>query len=156
MKNKEPRAGAPDIGGYRMKPLLVTTTALALCWAAAAGAGTYAEPLIEPQVVEVASSSSSAGVAVPVLLFLLFAAALGGGGGGAPSDVRLKEAVTRVGTTHLGLPLYRFRYRGLPQVFEGVMAQDVACVAPGAVRRLPFGYLAVDYAALGLEMRQVA
>jgi len=36
------------------------------------------------------------------------------------------------------------------------MAQEVEVMHPGAVRTLPLGYKAVDYAKLGLEMRRVA
>jgi len=44
------------------------------------------------------------------------------GGGGNASDVRLKEAISQVGTTVHGLPLYSFRYRGEEGTYEGVMA----------------------------------
>lgn len=68
------------------------------------------------------------------------------------SDARLKTAIRRTGTAANGLPLYRFRYRGLPTVYEGVMAQDVATRFPEAVTTMPSGYMAVNYSRLGLRM----
>jgi hypothetical protein len=68
------------------------------------------------------------------------------------SDVRLKTDIEQVGTTVYGLPLYRFRYKTGPARFEGVMAQDVLQVMPGAVTRGADGYYRVNYARLGLKM----
>ncbi len=144
-----------------MKKTLLLTTALVLGPFTMAQAGGLPEPEMSPEVVEQATSSSSAGIIVPLLLIVLIAAAAaggssgGGGGGVAVSDIRLKEDIIRVGTTHLGLPLYQWRYKGLPEVFEGVMAQDVEIMHPKAIRPLPWGFKAVDYAALGLTLRQV-
>jgi hypothetical protein len=75
--------------------------------------------------------------------------------GEVPSDIRLKEDVRRVGATVLGLPLYRFRYRGHPETYEGVMAQDVMKVMPSAVIVKEHGFYAVDYSALGAPFRRV-
>lgn len=72
------------------------------------------------------------------------------------SDARLKEAIRSVGTTKHGLPLYQFRYKGRPETYEGVMAQDVLGVMPQAVHVATNGFLAVDYGALGVPFRQVA
>jgi hypothetical protein len=140
-----------------MKKTLLLTTALTLGASSIAFGGGLAEPIMEPTIVETQTSSSSGGVVVALLLLLVIAAAASGGGGGgaAASDIRLKEDITRVGTTHLGLPLYQFRYKGMPQVWEGVMAQDVEIMHPYAIKPLPYGYKAVDYASLGLTMRQV-
>ena len=77
-------------------------------------------------------------------------------GDGAGSDVRIKEDVQRVGTTVFGLPLYHFKYVGRPETYEGVMAQDVLQVMPGAVSRGADGYYRVNYGALGTSMRQVS
>jgi hypothetical protein len=71
------------------------------------------------------------------------------------SDARLKTAIRRTGTAANGLPLYRFRYRGLPTVYEGVMAQDVAARFPEAVTTMPSGDMAVNYTRLGLRMRRL-
>ena len=149
-----------------MRHLLLSTTVACLMSASLANAGGMAEPVMTTETVAVTTktSSSAGGLVVPLLLLLVLAAAAanssgGGGGGGAlaqASDRRLKTDIRRVGTTRLGLPLYQFRYRDLPQVYEGVMAQDVAVMHPGAIKPLPQGYMAVDYAKLGLEMRRVA
>jgi Chaperone of endosialidase len=141
-----------------LKKTLLLTTALTLGASSIAFAGGMAEPVMEPAVVETQTSSSSGGVVVALLLLLVIAAAASGGGGGggaAPSDIRLKEDVTRVGTTHLGLPLYQYRYKGMPGVWEGVMAQDVEIMHPNAIKPLPYGFKAVDYASLGLTLRRV-
>jgi hypothetical protein len=147
--------------GHHMKKTLLLTTALTLGASSIAYAGGLAEPVSEPAVIEAETqASSSGGIIIPLVLLLVVAAALASGGGSAPaaaggSDIRLKEDITRVGTTHLGLPLYQFRYRGMAQVWEGVMAQDVEIMHPNAIKPLAYGYKAVDYAALGLTMRQV-
>jgi hypothetical protein len=73
-----------------------------------------------------------------------------------PSDLRLKHHVHRVGTTVLGLPLYRFKYRGKPETYEGVMAQDVLQAMPRAVSMGADGYYRVNYSALGTRMRRVS
>ncbi len=145
-----------------MKKLL-SASALSLVLAATTTqAGSLVDPVIEAPVIVEEAASSSAGAAVPLLLLALVAIALasnsGGGGVGMTaevSDARLKTDITQVGITHMGLPLYQFRYIGGDAVFEGVMAQDVAKVMPQAVVPFKFGYMAVDYAQLGLEMRQV-
>ncbi len=72
------------------------------------------------------------------------------------SDVRLKEDVQRVGTTVFGLPLYRFKYLGRPETYEGVMAHEVLQVMPAAVSLGADGYHRVDYGALGTSMRRVS
>lgn len=71
------------------------------------------------------------------------------------SDVRLKEDIARIGTTTHGLPLYRFRYRSKPGLYEGVMAQEALRVMPEAVARGEDGFLRVDYTRLGVPFRRV-
>ena len=147
-----------------MRHLLLSTTVACLMSASLANAGGMAEPVMTTETVAVTTktSSSAGGLVVPLLLLLVLAAAAAnssGGGGGAlaqASDRRLKTEIRRVGTTRLGQPLYQFRYRDLPQVYEGAMAQDVAVMHPGSIKSLPQGYMAVDYAKLSLEMRRVA
>lgn len=63
----------------------------------------------------------------------------------AMSDQRLKENITRKGTTPGGLPWYSYHYKGDPTRREGVMAQEIIDLAPDAVIDLG-GLLAVDYA----------
>jgi hypothetical protein len=72
------------------------------------------------------------------------------------SDARLKEDVHRIGTTVFGLPLYQFKYRGKPETYEGVMAQEVLKVMPGAVSVGADGYYRVNYRTLGTCMRRVS
>jgi hypothetical protein len=74
----------------------------------------------------------------------------------APSDIRLKEDIRRVGTNHLGLGVYRYRYKGFRGIYEGVMAQEVEVMHPGAIKPLPMGFKAVDYDRLGLSLKRVA
>jgi hypothetical protein len=69
------------------------------------------------------------------------------------SDIRLKRDITRVGQLESGLPLYRYRYLWSDQVYVGVMAQEVADVAPDAVVKGDDGYLRVNYVSLGTSMK---
>jgi len=78
------------------------------------------------------------------------------GDDGPTSDIRLKEDVRRIGTTVLGLPLYHFKYLGKPETYEGVIAQEVLQVMPGAVSVGADGFYRVNYRALGITMRQVS
>jgi hypothetical protein len=74
----------------------------------------------------------------------------------AKSDIRLKEDVRCVGSTVFGLPLYQFRYLGEPETYEGVMAQEVLKVMPGAVSVGADGFHRVNYDALGISMQRVS
>jgi hypothetical protein len=65
----------------------------------------------------------------------------------------LKTDVALVGRLDNGLGLYRFRYRGNPQTYVGVMAQDAQMVRPDAVTRGRDGYLRVRYDKIGFAMR---
>jgi hypothetical protein len=65
----------------------------------------------------------------------------------------LKTDVALVGRLDNGLGLYRFRYRGNPQSYVGVMAQDAQMVRPDAVTRGRDGYLRVRYDRIGFEMQ---
>jgi hypothetical protein len=65
------------------------------------------------------------------------------------SDRRLKMNITRVGTTDSGLPLYRYQYKWGGAYQIGVMADDVARLAPQAYLPGAFaGYDGVDYSKL--------
>jgi hypothetical protein len=68
------------------------------------------------------------------------------------SDIRLKTDIEQVGTTVYGLPLYHFRYKTGTERFQGVMAQDVLDVMPGAVVMGEGGYYRVKYGELGIRM----
>jgi len=69
------------------------------------------------------------------------------------SDRRLKENIVEAGTKN-GHKLYSFSYIGDDKRYIGVMAQEVQETNPEAVGEID-GYLAVDYDAIGLEMRSV-
>lgn len=63
----------------------------------------------------------------------------------AASDIRLKRDIERIGSTASGLPTYRFRYIWGPDLYEGVMAHEVAEKFPDAVIYGDNGFAAVDY-----------
>jgi Chaperone of endosialidase len=68
------------------------------------------------------------------------------------SDRRLKTDIKRVDTHPSGLPIYAYRYKGDPKSYPkvaGPMAEDVAKIAPHAVRPMGVkGRLAIDMTAL--------
>src|SRR5262249_19735401 len=61
------------------------------------------------------------------------------------SAIRLKRDIALIEHLDNGLGLYRFRYVWSDESYVGVMAQEVAAVAPEAVMVGPDGYLRVDY-----------
>lgn len=65
--------------------------------------------------------------------------------GAAASDERLKTDITAVGKNRDGLTVYQYRYKGSPEVYTGVMAQEVAKVKPEALGPTVNGYMTVDY-----------
>jgi hypothetical protein len=65
------------------------------------------------------------------------------------SDVRVKRDIVAVGQLDNGIGIYRYRYLGNDQAYVGVIAQEVAQIAPEAVVVGGDGYLRVDYARLG-------
>jgi len=88
---------------------------------------------------------------------------LGASGGGflgsalgglfAFSDERLKENIKPYGKEN-GFNTYSFNYRGEPdKSYIGVIAQEIESIMPEAVEDIG-GYLAVDYAKIGVEMRE--
>lgn len=126
-------------------------------------------PKMSQNDIVTATKSSQGDSVVPieqlvilVMVAAVAAAALTSGGGSSMyypamtvSDKRLKADIKPVGMAENGLPIYQFRYVGLPMVYEGVMAQDVQEIQPDAVVPLPFGYLAVNYEKLGLDLIRV-
>ena len=74
------------------------------------------------------------------------------------SDRRIKENIELVGRDERTmLPLYEFEYiNGSGRRFLGVMAQDVLESYPDMVFTMPDGFMAVNYAGLGLEMVEVS
>ena len=73
------------------------------------------------------------------------------------SDRRLKTNIELVGRDERTmLPLYEFEYtNGSGRRFLGVMAQDVLESHPDMVFTMPDGFMAVNYAGLGIEMVEV-
>lgn len=69
------------------------------------------------------------------------------------SDERLKENIKPYGKEN-GYNTYSFNYRGEPETYVGVIAQEVLETNPEAVEEVD-GYLAVDYAKIGVEMREI-
>jgi hypothetical protein len=142
-----------------MRKALLLSSALTLGVLTPAFAGGPVVVVEEPEVVA-EKPASSAGLLIPLLLLAAVVAVVVSDNDDedeiAASDVRLKEDIRRVGTNHLGLGVYQWRYPGLDGIWEGVMAQEVEVMHPGAIRRLPLGYKAVDYRRLGLEMKRVA
>ena len=79
----------------------------------------------------------------------ILGAAAGVGTKIALSDRRAKTEISRVGTMPNGLPIYTYRYKTGGPVQMGVMADEVAQIAPQAyVPGGPGQYDAVNYAAL--------
>ena len=94
-----------------------------------------------------ATQSNPVGAATSAMQMLggLFSAPAGGmsaasgiaGILGGSSDRRLKTDIKRVDTHPTGLPIYSYRYKGDPKTYPkvmGPMAEDVAKIAPHAVR----------------------
>ena len=142
-----------------MRKVLMLSTALTLGALNPALAGGPVTVVEEQAVVAEAPASSAGGLLPLLLLGVIVALVASSGGSDSPpmeSDIRLKEDITRVGTNHLGLGVYRWRYKGFDGIYEGVMAQEVEIMHPTAIKPLPMGFKAVDYARLGLEMKRVA
>lgn len=72
------------------------------------------------------------------------------------SDRRLKQDIQAVGRDErTGLTLYRFAYKTHPgQHYIGVMADEVEKVKPDAVITMDDGHKAVNYAAIGIELKE--
>ena len=147
-----------------MRRVLLGGCAIVALTGGLAVAGGMAEPTMPVAVVAAKTSSSAGGILIPLLLLILVAAAASSSGGGGSSgtdivvesDRRLKTDATWVGLTGDAIPVWRYRYKGTAQVFEGVMAQDVAMRRPDALVTRSNGFLAVNYTRLGTDLRQVA
>jgi len=140
-----------------MRKVLLLSTALTLGTLNPVFAG--GPVVIEDDVVVVeAKPASSTGMLIPLLLIAAILVVVAGDDEETAvlSDIRLKKDIQRIGTNRLGLGVYRYRYKGLEGVYEGVMAHEVEVMHPGAIRAMPYGFKAVNYAKLGLEMRRVA
>ncbi|WP_455476324.1 tail fiber domain-containing protein [Bartonella sp. B17] len=71
------------------------------------------------------------------------------------SDVRVKENIVPVGKKN-GYPLYTFNYKGDPQRYQGVLAQEVLLLNPDAVYMDPkTKLLHVDYGKIGFKIKKI-
>lgn len=132
------------------------TLALALMMAGAvahAGSAVYTPPV--PTAVETPMRSGSGAWLIPLAIIAILALTLSGQEEVQVSDARLKADISPAGAAPNGLPLYTYRYIGGTQTYLGVMAQDVLAYKPEAVISGPFGYMAVNYGMLGLELQTV-
>lgn len=75
----------------------------------------------------------------------------------ARSDSRLKQDIVLLGKDMVtGFNIYEFAYLGSPEVrYRGVMAQEVKEVRPDAVITDSDGFMAVNYATLGVPFYRV-
>ena len=69
----------------------------------------------------------------------------------AMSDIRMKEDITLVGKSPMGINVYTFRYKGDDKKYQGVMAHQV----PQAAEVNANGYLMVDYSKLDVDFKEV-
>jgi hypothetical protein len=70
----------------------------------------------------------------------------------ASSDRRLKRDLVLLARRADGIGIYRYRYLWSDTVYVGVMAQELAAIAPEAVVHHSDGFLRVDYARLGMRL----
>ena len=69
------------------------------------------------------------------------------------SDVRQKRDLVQLDIMANGIKLYRYRYRWSATEYVGVLAHEVAAIAPEAVSKDADGFLRVDYRRMGLQLR---
>jgi hypothetical protein len=74
------------------------------------------------------------------------------------SDRKIKENIEEVGVDQrTALTLYEFNYIDAPHIrYRGVMADEVEMVYPDAVYETEYGFKAVHYDMLGIELKEVA
>lgn len=70
---------------------------------------------------------------------------LASAGIGLLSDRRAKTDIVRVGILDNGLPVYSYRYKGYPETYIGLMADEVAAIHPEAVEMGADGLNRVRY-----------
>ena len=139
---------------------IATAAAVSLALAVGSVQAQTLQPQMSAQDVRAGIEPNPPHLLVPILMMIFLVVTSGGGGAAAApvataSDERVKTDIRPAGQTVHGLTLYEFRYAGMPEVWRGVMAQDVAEVMPSAVSRHFTGYLMVDYGALGIAMERV-
>lgn len=72
------------------------------------------------------------------------------------SDIRLKEEIVRVGTSPSGISIYEFSYRGTPNRWRGVIAQELVASHPDALVTGPRDVYFVDYNKIDVAFEEVA
>ena len=75
--------------------------------------------------------------------------------GAMRSDIRLKENITKVGSSPSGINIYEWNYIGNTQRYRGVMAQEILEKHPEAVALQPDGYMSVYYGKIDVNMERV-
>lgn len=135
-----------------MLKITVMLSSVLFAGLAHAGNVVYEAPAVP--MADAAPMAGSGSWLIPLAIIAILALTLTNNSA-QPSDARLKTNIEPVGLAPNGLPLYAFRYIGGQQSFVGVMAQDVLMHTPAAVVVGPFGYMAVDYGMLGMEMQRV-
>ena len=60
-----------------------------------------------------------------------------------------------MGTSPSGIKIYRFRYRGDLQWYEGVLAQELLLTHPEAVLFSSSGYMMVHYGLIDVPFREL-
>lgn len=77
------------------------------------------------------------------------------GGSKGKSDIRAKENIVPLGMDK-GFMFYEFNYKGMPERYSGIMAQDIMQSHPEAISiDKSDGLMMVDYGMLGIEMKRV-
>jgi len=69
------------------------------------------------------------------------------------SDKRLKDNIIKIGESKSGLNIYKFNYKGKPEVYQGVIAQEVQESNPEAIIEKD-GFLAVNYDLIDVEFKK--
>lgn len=104
---------------------------------------------IETNAANAMAASRSTGINNLIGLVGAGARLIGAGASaGFWSDRRLKENIIKVGKLPSGLPVYTFNFKGHPETYRGVMADEARELFPQAVGERD-GYLTVDYSRIG-------
>ena len=72
-------------------------------------------------------------------------------GGQLTSDIRLKEDIQLIGKSPSDINIYSFKYKGEPDYYEGVMAQEVPWVSTVGED----GFLRVDYSKIDVNFKKI-
>ena len=72
------------------------------------------------------------------------------------SDIRLKENIIFLRKSPSGIPIYKFNYKGKPEIYTGTMAQDLLKLGfNNAVIKNSNGYYSVNYNLIDVNMKQI-